>query len=112
MSVDLKKNKSVSLTKENDKLRHIQICLGWDVGDSENFDLDASLFMLNEKGRVNSEKDFIFYNNLKSSDGSVKHTGDNRTGGGDDNQDDEVIEVDLKKIPSTVTRLLPVVTIH
>lgn len=112
MSVSLEKNKSLSLTKDNSKLRHIQICLGWDIGDKENFDLDASLFMLNEKGKVNSEKDFVFYNNLESSCKSVTHTGDNRTGGGADNEDDEVIEVDLKKVPQSVHKLLAVVTIH
>lgn len=111
MSVKLSKNKSLSLTKDNDKLKRVQICLGWDTGERENFDLDASLFMLNTKGIVNNEKDFVFYNNLKSSCGSVRHTGDNRTGGGDDS-DDEVIEVDLKKVPSNVERLVAVVTIH
>jgi tellurium resistance protein TerD len=110
MSVSLTKNKSLSLSKDS-KLKEIQICLGWDVGERENFDLDASLFMVNSKGIVNSEKDFVFYNNPDSSCKSVHHTGDNRTGGGDDD-DDEVIEVTLKKVPQEVEKLVAVVTIH
>jgi tellurium resistance protein TerD len=54
--------------------------LGWDprATDGTQFDLDASAFLLNASGKVRGEADFIFYNQLKSPDGSVEHTGDNR----------------------------------
>jgi len=86
--------------------------LGWDVRLTEGaaFDLDASVFMLNPAGKVRSDADMIFYNNLKSVDGSVEHTGDNRTGAGEG--DDEVINVALDKIPADVEKLAFVITIH
>ena len=74
------------------------------------FDLDASVFLLGENGKVANDKDFVFYNNLSSSDGSVTHTGDNRTGEGDG--DDESIKVDLSKISSSIKEIAIVVTIH
>lgn len=110
MSVTLKKGKNISLTKESPKLKEILIGLGWDVGDLESFDLDASLFMLTKKGIVKNEDDFIFYNNLESSCKSVKHTGDNRTGAGEG--DDETLQVNLKKVPDYVEKLVVTVTIH
>jgi tellurium resistance protein TerD len=112
MAVSLKKGANVSLSKEAPNLSAILIGLGWDARstDGADFDLDASLFMLGENGRVRSDSDFIFYNNLKSADGSVVHTGDNRTGAGEG--DDEAIKVDLKKVPADVMRLTVSVTIH
>jgi tellurium resistance protein TerD len=59
---------------------------------------------------VRGDSDFIFYNNLRSSDGSVEHTGDNRTGDGDG--DDESIAVDLSKVPADVQKIAITVTIH
>lgn len=81
------------------------IGLGWDtnVGTGAEFDLDASVFLLDEKGKVKSDKDFMFYNNLTSVDGSVVHSGDNRAGDGD--RDDESIRIDLSKIPSSVKEI-------
>ncbi|MEB5699045.1 TerD family protein [Klebsiella aerogenes] len=86
--------------------------LGWDVRttDGQDFDLDASAFLLSETGKVRSDSDFIFYNNLKSADGSVTHTGDNRTGEGDG--DDESLIVKLDMIPANVAKIVFVVTIH
>ena len=112
MSVSLSKGGNVSLTKEAPGLRKIHIGLGWDVRstDGEDFDLDASLFMLSPGGRVRSDKDFIFYNNLRSPEGSVEHTGDNLTGEGEG--DDESIKVDLESVPGEVDRLAVTVTIH
>jgi tellurium resistance protein TerD len=112
MGVSLSKGGNVSLSKEAPGLSNIHIGLGWDVRatDGSDYDLDASLFMLTPDGRVRSDSDFIFYNNLKSSDGSVEHTGDNRTGEGEG--DDEVIYVNLPGVPPEVDKLAVAVTIH
>lgn len=112
MAVSLSKGGNVSLSKEAPGLKNILIGLGWDTRatDGADFDLDASIFMLNDSARVRSDTDFIFYNNLKSVDGSVEHTGDNRTGAGDG--DDEEIKVNLLGVPSDITKLVISVTIH
>jgi tellurium resistance protein TerD len=112
MSVSLSKGGNVSLSKEAPGLSNILIGLGWDVRSTDGaaFDLDASCFLLNEEGKVRSDGDFIFYNNLKSSDGSVEHTGDNLTGEGDG--DDEAVKVDLSKVPAEVAKIAVAVTIH
>ncbi len=112
MAVSLGKGGNVSLNKEEPGLNKILIGLGWDVRatDGGDFDLDASLFMLSGSGKVRNDNDFIFYNNLRSSDGSIEHTGDNRTGAGDG--DDEMIKVDLQRVPSDIDKLVLGVTIH
>lgn len=112
MGVSLSKGGNVSLSKEAPGLSNIIIGLGWDTRstDGADFDLDASVFMLNEQGRVRSDADFIFYNNLKSSDGSVEHTGDNLTGEGEG--DDEQVKVALNGVPPEVAKLAVTVTIH
>ena len=112
MGVSLSKGGNVSLSKEAPGLRAIQIGLGWDerATDGSEFDLDASVFVLGANGKVRSDDDFIYYNNLMSSDGSVEHLGDNLTGGGDG--DDEVVKVDLTRIPADVSKLAVCVTIH
>jgi tellurium resistance protein TerD len=89
------------------------IGLGWDTNSATtggSFDLDASVFVLGENKKILSDNHFIFYNNLKSPDGSVEHTGDNLTGDGDG--DDEQIKVDLSLIDSNATEICIVVTIH
>jgi len=112
MAISLQKGGNLSLSKAAPNLTHILIGLGWDVRttDGAAFDLDASLFMLGENGKVRSDADFIFYNQAKSSCGSVEHTGDNRTGAGDG--DDESIKVNLTGVPANVSRLVVTVTIH
>lgn len=112
MSVSLSKGGNVSLSKEAPGMSKVSVGLGWDVRatDGADFDLDASCFLLNEAGRVRSDADFIFYNNLKSADGSVEHTGDNLTGDGDG--DDESVIVDLTRIPADVQKIAVTVTIH
>jgi tellurium resistance protein TerD len=112
MGVSLSKGGNVSLSKEAPGLTNIHIGLGWDVRatDGPDYDLDASLFMLTGQGTVRSDGDFIFYNNLRSSDGSVEHTGDNRTGEGEG--DDEVLYVNLPGVPADVEKLAVAVTIH
>jgi tellurium resistance protein TerD len=112
MSISLAKGANISLSKEEPGLTRILIGLGWDTRstDGEDFDLDASAFLLTAAGKVRGDHDFIFYNQLKSSDGSVEHTGDNRTGEGEG--DDEVIKVDLGRVPEEIQKLAVVVTIH
>jgi tellurium resistance protein TerD len=112
MSVSLSKGANVSLSKEEPGLAKVLIGLGWDTRttDGADFDLDASAFMLVSGDRVRSDGDFIFYNNLRSGDGSVEHTGDNRTGEGEG--DDESLKVDLGRVPSEVQKIAVAVTIH
>ncbi len=112
MSISISKGGNLSLSKEAPGLSRIMIGLGWDTRatDGTDFDLDASVFLLNAAGKVRGDHDFIFYNQLKSSDGSVEHTGDNRTGEGDG--DDEAIKVHLGGIPADVEKLAIAVTIH
>jgi tellurium resistance protein TerD len=112
MPVSLSKGGNVSLSKEAPGLTNILIGLGWDLRatDGAAFDLDASVFMVNEGGKVRSDSDFIFYNNKKSADGSVEHTGDNTTGAGEG--DDEGVKVNLPGVPADVARMVVGVTIH
>lgn len=111
MAVSLSKGGNVSLSKEAPGLSNILIGLGWDVRatDGGDFDLDASVFLTGASGKVRSDADFIFYNNLKSADGSVEHTGDNRTGEGDG--DDEAVKVNLATIPADIEKIVVGVTI-
>jgi tellurium resistance protein TerD len=112
MGVTLEKGGRVSLDKAAPGLRLVHVGLGWDprVTDGTDFDLDASAFLVGENGKVSSDSDFIFYNNLESPDGSVRHTGDNLTGAGEG--DDEVIMVDLPAVPASVHKIAFTVTIH
>lgn len=112
MAISLQKGGNVSLSKEAPSMSKMIIGLGWDVRatDGADFDLDGSAFLLNESGKVRSDADFIFYNQSKSADGSVEHTGDNRTGEGDG--DDEQIIIDLGKVPADVQKIAISVTIH
>ena len=112
MALSLQKGGNLSLSKTDPSLTKILIGLGWDERstDGVDFDLDASAFLLCASGSVRNNTDFIFYNQLKSIDGSVQHTGDNRTGQGDG--DDESLKVDLEKIPSEIQKVVFTVTIH
>ncbi len=112
MSISLNKGANLSLTKEAPGLTKILVGLGWDTrsSDGQDFDLDASAFLLKEGDKVRSDADFIFYNQLKSTDGSVEHTGDNLTGEGDG--DDETVKVDLSRVPADVQKISVAVTIH
>ena len=112
MSISLSKGANISLSKEAPGLSKIQVGLGWDTRstDGQDFDLDASCFLLAAGDKVRSDADFIFYNQLKSSDGSVEHTGDNLTGEGEG--DDEMIKVDLSRVPADVQKVSVAVTIH
>ncbi len=112
MGVSLSKGGNVSLSKTDPGLKQVLIGLGWEARstDGVDFDLDASAFLLTESGKVRGDNDFIFYNNLRSVDGSVEHTGDNRTGAGEG--DDEALKIDLDKVPADITKIVFTVTIH
>lgn len=112
MGVSLTKGGNVSLTKAEPGLEKIIVGLGWNTRATSGagFDLDGSVFLLDATGKVRSDNDFIFYNNKRSVDGSVEHLGDNQTGAGDG--DDEVIRVDLVKIPADVQKIVFAVSIH
>jgi tellurium resistance protein TerD len=112
MTVNLEKGVRVNLEKEAPGLSNLNLGLGWDIKrtDGADFDLDASLLLVGEDGKASDTDAFIFYNNTLSKCGSVVHTGDNLTGKGDG--DDEVIKVNLAKLPDSVTKLVIAVTIH
>ncbi|MBR1592359.1 MAG: TerD family protein [Ruminococcus sp.] len=113
MAVSLTKGQKVDLTKGNPSLSKIIVGLGWDTNKYDggaDFDLDASAFLCGENGRVPSDSDFIFYSNLKHSSGAVEHTGDNLTGEGEG--DDEVIKVDLSRVPANISKIAFTVTIY
>lgn len=112
MAISLQKGGNVNLSKEAPGLKKLVVGLGWDprATDGAEFDLDGSAYLLNSSGKVRSDADFIFYNNLKSSDGSIVHVGDNRSGSGDG--DDEVINLDLDRIPADIDKIVFAVTIH
>ncbi len=110
MAVNLRKGERVNLEKG---MTMALVGLGWDVNQYDgaaDFDLDASAFMLGKSGKVRKDEDFIFYGNLKSADGSVRHTGDNLTGEGDG--DDEVLIIDFTKVPADVEKIAITVTIY
>lgn len=113
MAISLVKGQKIDLTKGNPSLKKAIIGLGWDTNKYSggfDFDLDASVFLVGNNGKTNHDEDFIFYNNLKSRNGAVIHTGDNRTGEGEG--DDEQILVEFAKMPSDVDKIAVAVTIH
>ncbi|MGV6809698.1 MAG: TerD family protein [bacterium] len=112
MALSLQKGGNLSLSKTDPSLDNVLVGLGWDERstDGAEFDLDASAFLLTASGKVRGDADFIFYNQLRSSDGAVEHTGDNRTGAGDG--DDESVMVTLSKVSPDITKIAITVTIH
>lgn len=112
MAISLTKGQNVSLSKTDPSLKNVLVGLGWDARstDGQNFDLDASIFMTKENGKVPSDSYFIFYNQVHSPCGGVEHTGDNLTGDGDG--DDESIIVKLDQIQNDIKSLFIAVTIH
>ena len=115
MAVNLSKGQRISLEKVAPGLSDVFVGLGWDTNITDtgaDFDIDASLFLVNDSEKLISDSHFIFYNNLTSPDAnkSVEHLGDNRTGAGEG--DDEVIKVKLKQVPDDVNKIVMTVTIH
>jgi tellurium resistance protein TerD len=112
MAISLSKGGNVNLSKEAPGLNKIIVGLGWDARatDGAAFDLDASAFLVKMDGKVRSDSDFIFYNQPKSACGSVEHTGDNKTGAGEG--DDETVKVTLSSVPAELDKIVFAVTIH
>jgi tellurium resistance protein TerZ len=112
MALTLSKQQSISLEKTaGSSLSSISLGLGWDpvkagflgkmLGGGNDIDLDASCILLNSDLQ---KIDLVWFRQLKSQDGSIRHSGDNRTGDGDG--DDETIHVDLQRLPATVKHLV------
>jgi len=112
MGVSLSKGGNVSLTKAAPGLTAVVVGLGWDVRSTTgvDFDLDASALGLAENHKIVSDEYFVFFNNLKSPDGAIEHTGDNLTGEGEG--DDEQIKVDLANTPAQVSSIVFPVSIY
>jgi tellurium resistance protein TerD len=112
VGVSLSKGGNVSLTKEAPNLTAVIVGLGWDARTTTgtDFDLDASALLANGEGKVSGDQNFVFFNNLKSPDGSVEHLGDNLTGEGEG--DDEVIKVNLAGVPADVEKIVFPVSIY
>lgn len=125
MAVNLKKGQRVSLTKEDNSLSKIMVGLGWDPvknsggkgllgglfgAKGQSIDCDSSIFMLDENNKIKNNKNIVYFGNLSSQCGSVKHMGDNLTGNGDG--DDEQVMVELSRVPEQIHKLVFVVNIY
>ncbi|WP_295402045.1 TerD family protein [uncultured Thiocystis sp.] len=112
MAISLQKGGNVSLTKTDPGLINALVGLGWDARSTDGaaFDLDASVFLVGETGKVLSDGHFIFYNQKTSPDGAVVHSGDNTTGAGEG--DDETVSINLPGVDPNIQRIVFAVTIH
>ncbi|MFC3960540.1 TerD family protein [Nocardia jiangsuensis] len=112
MSVTLAKGGNVSLSKQAPNLTKVSVGLGWDTRTTTgaDYDLDASALATGPNLKVLSDLHFVFYNNLRSPEGTIEHTGDNLTGEGDG--DDETINIDLAATPPSITNIFFPVSIH
>jgi tellurium resistance protein TerD len=112
VGVSLSKGGNVSLSKEAPGLTAVTVGLGWDVRSTTgtDFDLDASAIACKSDGKVLSDQHFIFFNNLKSPDGSIEHLGDNLTGEGEG--DDEQVNVSLATVPAEIDKIVFPVSIY
>ncbi len=111
--ISLAKGQKVDLTKTNPGLSKVVVGLGWDVNKydgGQDFDLDASVFLLDTSGKVTGGQDFVFYNNTTGANGAVVHSGDNLTGDGDG--DDEQVKIAITNIPANIEKVSFAVTIH
>ncbi|MFI6516430.1 TerD family protein [Spirillospora sp. NPDC050679] len=112
MGVSLSKGGNVSLTKQSPGLTAVSVGLGWDLRTTTgtDFDLDASALVLDASGKIITDQHFVFFNNLRTPDGGVEHTGDNKTGAGEG--DDEVINVNFGALPDTAERVAFAVSVY
>ncbi len=111
MPINLAKGQKVNLSKEAPNLKVALVGLGWDIKQYDSgadYDLDASIFLLDDSGKCTKETDFIFYNNLSSN--GVTHSGDNRTGEGEG--DDEAVTIEFAQVPPYVHKIVVTVTIY
>ncbi|GAB3120265.1 calcium homeostasis/redox stress adaptation protein [Streptomyces calidiresistens] len=114
MAVSLSKGGNVSLTKEAPNLTAVTVGLGWEARTTTgaDFDLDASALLVNAAGKVMSDQHFVFFNNLKSPDGTVEHLGDELVGGSGGGGDEEEINVDLAGMSPEVDKIVFPVSIY
>ncbi|MEO0043734.1 MAG: ral stress protein [Bacteroidota bacterium] len=113
MAIQLQKVESgqrINLSKSQPGLKRVKIGLSWDVKDGVTADLDASALVLNEQEKMLTEESIVFYNQLELYQGAIKHSGDERAG--DKEGDDETITIDLSKLPADVKIILAVITIY
>ncbi|KPC61601.1 TerD family protein [Streptomyces chattanoogensis] len=111
MSVALTKGGNVSLSKQAPGLTAVRVGLGWQTGaGGAGFDLDASALLCGRSGKVLSDVHFVFFNNLRSPDGSVRHSGSGLTGGS--GGDLEQIQVDLGVVPAAVAKIVFPVSLY
>jgi tellurium resistance protein TerD len=114
MPIELvKRGQSVELQKDNPNLKAINLCLGWDLqrySGRDPFDLDVSVFALTASGRCRDDRDIVFYGQLRHESGAIIHSGDNRDGAGDG--DDEVIRINLDQVPADIVKIVGVVSIY
>ena len=127
MAISLSKGQKIDLTKGKAGLSNIRVGLGWDQvkksgggvlgglfggsgGSGADVDIDASVLMITKEGKVAGNGNVVYFGNLTSSCGSIRHTGDNRTGAGEG--DDEVIKVELSRVPGNIDKLVFVVNIY
>lgn len=116
MTLDLTKGQSIDLTKSNPSLDKVAFACGWDApeksADGSNYDIDLSMLMLDKDGKLlgRDSKSIIFFNNLKSKDGSITHAGDNLTGAGDG--DDETVNINLASVPAECDQIVGVINIY
>jgi tellurium resistance protein TerD len=110
--INLTKGQKIDLTKTNPALKKILAGLQWDerTTEGEKWDLDGSVFLLDENGKLISDKHFVFYNEPVSPDGAVKHGGDNKDGSGAG--DDETVRIDLASLDAAVKKIAIAITIH
>ncbi|NNG36719.1 TerD family protein [Nakamurella aerolata] len=112
MGVSLTKGGNVSLTKAAPALNALTLGLGWDVRTTTgaDFDLDASALVVGADGKVISNGHFVFFNNKRSPDGSVEHSGDNLTGEGAG--DDEAVTVTVSALPPEADKVIVAASIY
>lgn len=110
--VRVKKGEEINITRLDPGIRELTAGIGWDVKrfDGDPIDIDASLFLLDKNDKTREDEDFVFYNNGVARDGAVKHMGDSRTGAGDG--DDENIVIDLMALPFEVVKIAFVLSIY
>jgi tellurium resistance protein TerD len=113
MGIVLNKGGNISLSKGTPDLKEVSVCLGWETRQTTgaDYDLDASAIATGSTQKALSDFHFVFYNNLRSPEGAIEHTGDNLVGG-DGVSDDEVINVDLVATPPLMTHIFFAVSIH
>lgn len=108
--INLQKGQRIELGLEK-----VCVGLGWDPNPNsgDDFDLDASAFMLGADGKLPRDEFFVFYNNLASPDGAVASSGDDLTGGGGGaGRDDETISVDLTRLDPAIEQIIFTATIY